>query len=424
MNSMPPNPGFDAPGAKAPKKSPSARKEPPRGPKPAEGRRRVIARLLGVLALAIVAGLVGFGVWTKSIRDAEADAVMQARQNATPSVRTIVVREDSTPRTIELTGNMTAFDSATLYARATGYIKTRNADIGTRLKEGEALAVIAAPDLDQQLAQARGELVQFQAAVQQAEANADLGRVTDQRTARLVAQGWSSAQQGDTDRLTLAARQAAVAVAKANVTAQEAAVNRLRQLAEFEEIKAPFDGVVTSRLIDVGSLVTADAASGTPAFSMARTDALRVQVFVPQAATFGIKDGDPATITVSELPGRTFTGRVARNAQALSASTRTLLMEVDVDNKDGALAAGLYSIIHLQVRRPNPVITIPSTAVIFNQDGLRAAVVSDGKVELRRIELDIDNGANVDVRSGLKDGDRIILSPPANVSDGMKVSLA
>ncbi len=418
MNSMPPDPRFEAPSAKAP----GERNEPPRGPKPGERKRRIIARLLGVAAFAIVAGLVGLGVYTKSSRNADADAVMQARQSAVPSVRTILAKTDSSPRSIELTGNMAAFDSATLYARATGYIKIRNADIGTRLKKGDVLAVIAAPDLDQQLEQAKGQLVQFQAAVQQAEANADLGRVTDQRTARLVAQGWSSAQQGDTDRLTLAARQAAVAVAKANVVAQQAAVDRLQQLTEFERITAPFDGVVTSRLIDVGSLVTADAASGTPLFSMARTDELRVQVFVPQAATFGIKDGDPATITVSELPGRTFTGRVARNAQALSAGTRTLLMEVDVDNKDGALAAGLYSVIHLQSRRPNPVITIPSTAVIFNQDGLRVAVVSDGKVELRKIELDVDNGANVDVRSGLKEGDRIILSPPANVSDGMKVS--
>ncbi len=420
MNSMPPDPAFETPRAKAP----NERNEPPRGPKPGEKKRRVIARLLGVLAIAIVVGLVGFGVWSRSSRNAEADAAMQTRLNSIPSVRTIVAKADSNPRIIELTGNMTAFDSATLFARATGYIKTRNADIGTKLKKGDVLAVIAAPDLDQQLEQARGQLVQFQAAVQQAQANADLGRVTDQRTARLVAQGWSSEQQGDTDRLTLAARQAAVAVAKANVVAQQAAVDRLQQLTQFEEIKAPFDGVVTSRLIDVGSLVTADATSGTPLFSMARTDELRVQVFVPQAATFGIKDGDAATITVSELPGRTFTGRVARNANALSPGTRTLLMEVDVDNKDGVLAAGLYSVIHLQVRRPNPVINIPSTAVIFNQNGLNAAVVSDGKVELRKIEIDIDNGANVDVRSGLKDGDRIILSPPANVSDGMKVTVA
>ncbi len=418
MNSMPPDPAFQAPTTKAR----GAREEPPRGPGPGDARRRAIARLLGAAALAIVAGLVGFGVWTRSDRNAEAEAVMQARQTSTPALRTFIAKEESSPRAIELTGNMTAFDSATLYARATGYIKIRNADIGTKLKKGDVLAVIAAPDLDQQLEQAKGQLVQLQAAVQQAEANADLGRVTDQRTSRLVAQGWSSAQQGDTDRLTLAARQAAVAVAKANVVAQEAAVSRLQQLTEFERMTAPFDGVVTGRLIDVGSLVTADAASGTPLFSMARTDMLRVQAFVPQAATFGIRDGDAATITISELPGRTFAGRVARNAEALSAATRTLLMEVDVDNRDGALAAGLYSIIHLQVRRPNPVVIIPSTAVMFNQDGLRAAVVSGGKVELRKIELDVDNGATVEVRSGLKAGDRIIFSPPANLRDGMAVT--
>ena len=192
-------------------------------------------------------------------------------------------------------------------------------------------------------------------------------------------------------------------------------------MTQFEQITAPFDGVVTSRLIDVGSLVTADAASGTSLFSIARTNVLRVQVFVPQAFSFGIKDGDLATVTVPELPGHIFHGTVARNAEALSASTRTLLMEVDVDNGDGFLSAGLYSIIHLQVHRSFPIINIPSQAVIFNQDGLRTAVVSEGKVELHKIDLDTDNGASVDVRTGLKAGDHVVLSPPANVSDGMRV---
>jgi RND family efflux transporter MFP subunit len=411
MNSMPPDTAFhpDAP-------------QQPKEPKPDERPRRRAARLLGFTAVVALAGLIGFGIWSKSARNADADAVLQARVNTVPAVRTMIVQEDSKPRTIELTGNMAAFDSATIFARATGYISVRNVDIGSKMHKGDVLAVIAAPDLDQQLAQARAQLVQFDAAVQQAQANADLGRVTDQRTSRLVAQGWSSEQQGDTDRLTAASRIAALAVAKANVAAQQAAVNRLEKLTEFEQIRAPFDGEITSRLIDVGSLVAADANNGTPLFSIARTDVLRVQVFVPQSSTFGIADGDDATATVSELPGQVFHGKVARNAKALSAGTRTLLMEVDVDNKDGALRAGLYSVIHLQVRRMNPVIVIPSQAVIFNQDGLKAAVVSDGKVELRKIDLELDNGANVEVRSGLKAGDQIILSPPANVSTGMHVT--
>jgi RND family efflux transporter MFP subunit len=333
----------------------------------------------------------------------------------------MVAKAEDSPRTIELTGNMAAFDSTTLFARATGYISTRNVDIGSNVRKGDVLAVIAAPDLDQQLLQAKAQLEQFDAAVQQSQANADLGQVTNQRTARLVAQGWSSQQQGDQDRLTADSRTAAVAVAKANVLGQQAAVNRLEQLTRFEQITAPFDGVVTSRLIDVGSLVTADAASGTSLFSMARTNVLRVQVFVPQAFSFGIKDGDLATVTVPELPGHIFHGTVARNAHALSASTRTLLMEVDVDNADGILSAGLYSIIHLQVHRSYPVINIPSQAIMFNQDGLRIAVVSEGKVELHKIDLDTDNGASVDVRTGLKAGDHVVLSPPANVSDGMRV---
>jgi RND family efflux transporter MFP subunit len=306
-----------------------------------DGKRRAAAGLLGFVVVAAVSGFVAFGAWTKSGRDAEAEAVLQTRLNAIPIVRTMVAKAEDSPRTIELTGNMAAFDSATLFARATGYISTRNVDIGSKVRKGDVLAVIAAPELDQQLLQAKAQLGQFEAAVQQSQANADLGQVTNQRTARLVAQGWSSQQQGDQDRLTADSRTAAVAVAKANVLGQQAAVRRLEQLTQFEQITAPFDGVVTSRLIDVGSLVTADAASGTSLFSIARTNVLRVQVFVPQAFSFGIKDGDLATVTVPELPGHIFHGKVARNAQALSASTRTLLMEVDVDNGDGILWAGL-----------------------------------------------------------------------------------
>ncbi|WOJ91048.1 efflux RND transporter periplasmic adaptor subunit [Methylocapsa polymorpha] len=384
------------------------------------GRRR-IARAIGIGAIAVVTLLIGFGAWSQASRKADAIAALEARKNAVPSVRTMIVQEDAKPRTIELPGNMTPFDNATIYARATGYIAVRNVDIGTKMRKGDVLAVIAAPDLDQQLAQARAQLVQLEAAVQQAEADADLSHVTNQRTTRLVAQGWSSAQQGDQDRLTFASRTAALAVARANVVAQQAAVNRLAQLTDFERITAPFDGEVTSRLVDVGSLVAADANSGTPLFSIARTDVLRVQVFVPQAAYLGIKDGDRATVTVPELPNRVFEGKVARNARALAAGSRTLLTEVDVNNKDGVLAAGLYSIIHLQVNRPGSVIVIPSQAVIFNKDGLSAAVVSDGKVELRKLELAADNGADVEVQVGLKPGDRVIVSPPANVADGMRV---
>jgi RND family efflux transporter MFP subunit len=387
-----------------------------------ERQRRRIARMIGLGAIAAVALLVGFGAWSQSSRSADTIAVLEARNNAVPNVRTMTVEEDKAPRTIELPGNMAAFDTATLFARATGYINVRNVDIGSKVRKGDVLALIAAPDLDRQLDQAKAQLVQLQAAVEQAQANADLGRVTSARTLQLVAKGVSSAQQGDQDRLTFASRTAALAVARANVVAQQAAVNRLVQLTSFEQVTAPFDGVITGRFIDVGSLLIADNAFGaTSLFSIARTDVLRVQVYVPQTDYFGIKNGDRATVTVPELPDRVFEGKVARNAKALAAGTRTLLTEVDVNNKDGVLTAGLYGIVHFQVRRSNPIVLIPSQAVIFSKDGLSAAVVAGGKVELRKLNLEADNGADVEVRSGLKPGDRVILSPPANVRDGMRV---
>lgn len=384
-------------------------------------RHRQLARTLAIGAIAVLVLLVAFGTFSHYRRAAAASAVLEARNTLVPAVRTLVVQEDLQPRTIDLPGSMAAFDSATLYARATGYISVRNVDIGSKVHKGDVLAVIAAPDLDQQLVQTKAQLLQLEAAVCQAQANADLGRVTNQRTSRLVAQGWSSAQQGDNDRLTFDARTAAVAVAEANVVAQQAAVHRLEQLTDFEKITAPFDGEITGRFIDVGSLVTADAASGSPLFSIARTDVLRVQVFVPQTAYFGVKQGDHATVTVPEIVNRTFDGTVARNARALATGTRTLLTEVDVDNKSGELAAGLYSVICLQLRRLNPVVRVPSQAVIFDKDGLSVAVVEDGKVQFRKLELDADNGADVEVRAGLLPGDRVILSPPVNLTNGMQV---
>jgi RND family efflux transporter MFP subunit len=388
---------------------------------PDHRRRRRTARLLGASAVSVLALLVGIGAWSETNRHAEAVAILAARHDEVPLVRTLTATAVTEPRIIELPGSLAPFDSATLHARATGYIGARSVDIGSKVRKGDVLAVIAAPDLDQQLAQAKAQLLQLQAAVGQAAANAELGRVTDARTARLVEQGWSSKQQGDQDHLSYAANQAALTAAQANVAVQRAAVDRLEQLVSFEQVTAPFDGVITSRQIDVGSLVTADAASASPLFSIARTDVLRVRIYVPQSDYFGVRDGDPATITIPELPGSAFTGTVARNARTLAGGTRTLLTEVDVDNKDAALTAGLYGVVHLRVRRANPVVLVPSQAVIFNSDGLNVGVIAGGKVEMRKLELEADDGAQVEVRGGLRPGDKVILNPPVNVTDGMRV---
>jgi RND family efflux transporter MFP subunit len=387
-------------------------------------RRQRTGRLLGIAATTLLAALVVAGVMEHASQRAEAVDALQAMRAAVPIVRVEAAKPVDAPRRIDLPGTMQPFDSATLFARATGYISQRNVDIGSRVHKGDVLAVISAPDLDAQLAQARGQLAQMQAALVQTQANRDLAHATNNRTARLVQQGWDSAQQGDTDRLNLASQVAAVAVAHANVEAQQAQVDRLEQLTGFERVVAPFNGVITARQVDVGSLVTADAASGSPLFSIARTDILRVQVYVPQDAYFGLKDGEEATVTVPELPDQVFHGTVARNASVLQQQTRTLLTEVDVDNASGKLTGGLYGIVHLDVPRHEPVVMVPSQAVIFNQHGLSAALYRDGTLQLRHLDVAADDGAQVEVRSGLEQGDQIILNPPVGATDGMRVATA
>lgn len=420
--------------------APDTRQKPedPRITEEREARRRRVARKLGLGVLMVVLLLVAIGAWGQAQRRAAAQQVLAQQRNAVPTVRTETVTTVDAPRRVDLPGTMQAFDSATLYARSTGYIAKREVDIGSRVHAGDLLATIAAPDLDQQLLQARAQLGQAEAALtqaraslQQAQANFDLANVTNRRYAKLAAQGYAAQQDADNARLTLEARsadvanaQAAIGVAQANVNAQNANVSRLEQLTSFERVTAPFDGVITARQVDVGDLVTANATSGTPLFSIARSNILRVQEYVPQGVVFGLKDGDPAQITVPEMPGRIFHGSITRNASALQPGTRTLLAEVDIDNSDGVLAPGLYCIVHLSVPRPQPVIVVPSNAVIFNQNGLNVAVYKDGVARLHHIDLAEDNGATVVVQAGLSPGDRIILDPPVDLTNGMHVAAA
>jgi RND family efflux transporter MFP subunit len=386
-----------------------------------ERHRRRTARRTGYATVLGLIVLIGIGTWTHIARSNGAEDALQTRKDAVPLVRTQKVKANDAPIVVDLAGSMQAFDAATLYARATGYVRTRSVDIGSHVHKGDVLAIIAAPDLDQQLTQARAQLVQMQAALSQAVAQKSLAHATNQRTSRLVRDGWDSRQQGDQDRTTLNTQTAGVGVAQANVAAQLAQVNRLVELTGFEKVTAPFDGVITARDIDVGTLVTADAATGTPMFAIAHNDVLRVQIYVPQEYVFGLSDGQDATLTVPQLPGKTFHGRVARNAAALATDTRTLLAEVDVNNADGALSPGLYGIVHLKEPRQVPVVTVPTQALIFDQNGLSVAVVQDGKIQMRHLDVAADNGATLEIRAGLKDGDEVILSPPVDATDGMKV---
>jgi len=391
---------------------------------PISERAKGLARVVGWVALISVALLAAYGIWGQMKQSQTARETLEQAATEVPTVRTSLVETVTEPRRLDLPGTASPFDSATIYARATGYIAKRNVDIGSRVKKGDVLVIIAAPDLDQQLAQARAQVSQLQASIEQAHANAELAKVTNQRTSQLVQQGWNTQQQGDVTRLTQNAQEAALNVAQENLKVQKTVVARLVELTSFEHVVAPFDGVITARNIDVGDLVTADNAAGTPMFAMDNTDVLRIQVFVPQDAVFALKDGYEAEITLPELPGRVFKGKIARNASSLQPGTRTLLTEVDVPNPDGELHAGIYCRVHFNVPRLEPVIIVPSQAVIFNKNGLSAAVYDNGTAQLRRLDLLRDNGAQVEVRAGLNPGERIILNPPVNIRNGMRVQAA
>jgi RND family efflux transporter MFP subunit len=382
-----------------------------------------LARRIGYGIAGAVAALLAVGAVRHYSTHRDAVAAMEIRQQAVPQVRIEPVKITTTPRDLSLPGTTSAFESATIFARQSGYIAQRRVDIGSKVKAGDVLAEIAAPEIDDQLNQARSQLVQMQAALKQAQANRSLASVTDKRTAALVTQGWASKQQGDTDRAGVQAQDAAVSVAQANIAAQQSQVARLEKLQSYSQVIAPFDGVITQRSIDTGSLVTADSNTGSSMFAIARTNVLRVQVQVPQDAAQGVKDGVVADVTVPENPGRTFTGHVARTADALQAGTRTLVVEVDVDNPDYVLAAGVYCTVRFQVPRTNPMIEIPAAALIFNKDGTQVAVYDDGKVRIRKVVLAEDDGDHVDIATGLQPADKVIVSLPVNLTDGTPVAV-
>jgi RND family efflux transporter MFP subunit len=320
-------------------------------------------------------------------------------------------------------GTTEAFEQANIFARASGYISKRNVDIGSRVKAGDLLVEITAPELDHQIAQAQATLAQMQATLLQSKANRDLAQVTWDRDNPLVQKGWVTPQQGDTDRLTLDARNAAVGVAEANIAAQEAQLRVLGQQKVYQSVTAPFDGVITQRNVDVGSLVQADATAGTFLFALMHSDVIRIQLYVPQDEAFGVAPGTVAVVRVPEMPGRDFPGSVTRIADALQPGTRTLLTEIDVPNPDHALSPGVYCNVELKIPRKTPSLIVPSEAVIFNREGLSVAVVEDGVAHIRPLTVVRDFGTTVEVSAGVKSGDQVILNPPVDLTEGRKVTV-
>jgi RND family efflux transporter MFP subunit len=387
------------------------------------GKRRYGGIVLAVSAILILAAAVALGSWRSYALYREALSTAQQRRDFVPSLRAASIQSSDDVVLVTLPATTSAFESANIFARASGYIDKRNVDIGDHVKQGQLLAEIAAPELDHQIAQAEGTLVQLQAALQQARANAELAQVTWNRDRPLVEQGWATKQQGTVDVQTLRAQEAAVGVAQGNVTAQQAQLLVLKQQKAYQQVIAPFDGVITQRNIDVGSLVQADAVSSTFMFTIQQSNVIRAQVYVPQDEAFGLAPGVEAVIRVPEIPDRAFRGKVTRIADALQPGTRTLLTEVDIPNPDGLLTSGIYCTVELHVPRKVPSLLVPANAIIFNSDGMQVAVVKDGVVHIRKISVGRDLGTTVEASAGVAPGDQVILNPPVDLTEGSKVTI-
>jgi len=387
------------------------------------GKRRYGGIVLAVSAILILTAAVALGSWRSYALYREALSTAQQRRDFVPSLRAASIQSSDDVVLVTLPATTSAFESANIFARASGYIDKRNVDIGDHVKQGQLLAEIAAPELDHQIAQAEGTLVQLQAALQQARANAELAQVTWNRDRPLVEQGWATKQQGTVDVQTLRAQEAAVGVAQGNVTAQQAQLLVLKQQKAYQQVIAPFDGVITQRNIDVGSLVQADAVSSTFMFTIQQSNVIRAQVYVPQDEAFGLAPGVEAVIRVPEIPDRAFRGKVTRIADALQPGTRTLLTEVDIPNPDGLLTSGIYCTVELHVPRKVPSLLVPANAIIFNSDGMQVAVVKDGVVHIRKISVGRDLGTTVEASAGVARGDQVILNPPVDLTEGSKVTI-
>jgi HlyD family secretion protein len=415
-------------------REPAAAPPPVRATPVAPDPSRPLPRVLWLVPLA-AAGALYYGWTQREAREARATTAQQEILQFVPRVRVTEARRNASPVQLVLPGATEAIEQATIRARATGYISERRVDIGSRVQAGEVLARIQAPELDQQLAQGTAQLLQTRAALAQARArlvqvraDLELAGLNNDRTAQLARSGFSTGAAYDSSRLGLAARQAdvrnaeaGVEVADANVAAQRATVERLQQLITFTTVVAPFDGVITSRTIAAGDLVNADN-TANPLFTIARDTVLRVRVQVPQAEATAVRDGLPVAVTVPDLPGRSFAGRIARNAVALTNASRSLTTEVDVPNPDGVLRPGMYVAVRLELPRAVPVVVVPSEAIVFDGEGTAVMTVGEGDVMRRNaVTIRRDFGREVELADGIQGGERVVLGPPVGLPVGSRV---
>jgi len=365
---------------------------------------------IAIIAVLTVVGLIVSGILPRI--QARASLHRETREMAIASVTVVHPTRAPASSEIVLPANVQAFIDAPIYARTNGYLKKWYVDIGSRVKTGQLLAEIDTPEVNQALGQSRADLAT-------AEANLNLSRITADRYRDLLKTDSVSKQDADNAAGDYAAKQAIVHSAEANV-------RRLEDLQSFQKIYAPFTGVITARNTDIGALIDSGAVGGTRTelFHIVQPERLRVYVNVPEAYSQAAKPGLTADLTLAEFPGRRFPGKLVRTANAIDTTTRTLLVQIDVDNPTGTLLSGAYAEVHLKLPGANSSLILPVNTLLFRSEGLRVATVPDGQhAELKPVTLGHDFGSEVEVVAGLNGDDTVIINPPDSVISGQAVRI-
>ena len=360
------------------------------------------------IVLLVVAALLMWGIWSR----VSASTALRAEtaQAALPAVSVVSPKQTAPAQEIILPGNVQPFITSPIYARTNGYLRKWYFDIGAHVKKGQLLAVIETPEVDQQLEQSLSNL-------NTAKANLALSEITKNRYQGLLNSNAVSQQDADNASGTYNAN-------KAIVEANQANVKQLQALQSFEKIYAPFDGIVTARNTDIGDLINSGSSSvKTDLFHNAQPGKLRVYVNVPEEYSQGIKTGMTADLSLAEFPGRKFQGKLVRTSEDINVTTRTLLIEIDVDNPTGTLLTGSYAEVHLAVPTQASTFLLPVNALLFRSEGLRVGIVKDGKVALTAVTPGHDFGNQIEIVAGLKADDQVIINPPDSIVSGQQVQI-
>lgn len=394
---------------------------------PRPGKAVMVTAAIAFALLLIALFLIGW--YPRHQIELQTDADAAAIDSGVPIVQAAAPKLSASSGELVLPADVKPYQMAALYTRSNGFLKELRHDINDRVQEGELLAVVDAGEVDAQLAQAIAARDQARANVDRAQADIDLAEVTLKRyvDAQKASPGSVTQEDLDTKKSALVDAAAALKQASANVTASDANVNQLTVLQSYERVYAPFSGTITSRNYDVGALLnqaTTGTGAGKELFDIAQTDPLKVYISVPQTYATEIQMGQSASLVVRNYPGREFAGIVVRSSGSLDPATRTLLLEIHFPNPKNDLYAGMYGQVKLKVHPASPALTIPTSALIFNAQGIQVALVKDDKVHFQPITLGRDMGTELEVAAGLDEHDLVIANPGERLREGGPVKVA